>query len=140
MKINSHKKIILAAVILLVAAVVFVLVIRAHTAQNMPPPPLVVTTGGPIGLIGTITAIGTSTITIEGQPPGNTSPIILQLSVDSNTTLTKLSATYATSSIALGDLSVGMRVNVAADAPDQNGVRPAERIIVIPSATSTIAQ
>jgi len=138
----KHKRLlILIAVLglLIVVACVNAWMVLKHTrlatyspASNVQPiPPLIVVSSAPVGLIGTITALGTSTVTIEGQPPGNTSPVSLTVLVDEKTSVTKVGPppAYATSTAALSNLELGMLLNVAATAA-QDGVRHAERIII----------
>jgi hypothetical protein len=100
---------------------------------HQPIPPLVASDNVPIGLIGTVTALGANTVTIQGQPPGNTSPVTLTVLVDAKTSITKVgpAPTYATSTAKFGDLTKGMILNIAATAA-QDGVRHAERVIIPP--------
>jgi hypothetical protein len=104
----------------------------ASNTQNVPPP-LVVNDYMPIGLIGTITALGTNTVTIQGQPPGNTVPVALTLLVDAKTSITRVgpSPAYATSTATFADFKKGILLNISATAV-QNGVRHADRIIIPP--------
>ena len=100
-------------------------------------PALVVSDTSPIGLIGTVTALGTDTLTIEGQPPGNTSPVRLEVEVDTRTAMTKVgpAPSYATSTALFADFKVGMLLSIeAAGVTTEGGVRHAERIIVPPPA------
>lgn len=97
--------------------------------------PLVVVNSAPIGLIGTVVALGAGTVTIEGQPPGNTVPVRLEAAVDEKTGITRVgpAPAYATSTAAFADLKEGMLLNIEASAAE-NGIRHAERIIIPPPA------
>jgi hypothetical protein len=103
----------------------------------VPPPgsPLLVDDSVPIGLIGTVTALGSDTVTIVGRPQGNAEPVTLSVLVDAKTSITKVGGApgYATSTAGFSDFKKGMLLNVAATAA-QGGARHAERIIIPPSA------
>ena len=88
----------------------------------------------PIGLIGTVTALSTSTVTIEGQPPGNAQPVTLTVLVDAKTAIIKVgpAPAYATTTAKFTDMKKGMLLNISATAA-QNGVRHADRVVIPPS-------
>jgi hypothetical protein len=138
MKIRTSISVIVLILLLLVAAAIWFL----HGSTQLPappPPPLSNLAGAPIALLGTITAVGTDTITVSGQPAANTAPIVLELLITASTTLTEAAPpSYTPSSITFANLAVGMQANVTADAADSNGVRPAERVGITPAATSTV--
>jgi hypothetical protein len=138
----KHKRLLIllaVLVVLIVVACVNALMVlkQAQPAKNSPAsnaqpiPPLITDNAAPIGLIGTITALGTTTVTIEGQPPGNTSPVTLTVLVDAKTSITKVGPppAYATSTANFSNLKTGILLNIAATAA-QNGARHAERIII----------
>lgn len=139
-----NKKLLIALTALAVIAVVATAWLALKNADFLQKPaaqnekaatPLVVASGAPIGLIGTVVALGTSTLTIEGQPPGNTAPIRLEVLVDANTNLFKVgpAPSYATSTAAFADIKMGVLLNIeAAGASAEGALRHAERIIIPP--------
>jgi len=113
----------------------------SHTARlepantkNFQASPLVVIDSAPVGLIGAVTALGANTVTIQGQPPGNATPVVLTVLVDAKTSLIKVgpASAYATSTATFAEFKKGMLLNVSATAV-QNGVRHADRIVIPPA-------
>ncbi len=98
--------------------------------------PLVVVAAAPIGLIGTVVELGANTVTITGQPPGNTAAVVLKVLVDTRTNITKVGPApeYATSTAVFADFKVGMLLNIEAAAAAEGAIRHAERIIIPPTA------
>lgn len=136
-----NKKLIIAlAALAILAAALFVFrgagLLHKPVEVKQGAAPLIVVSSAPIGLIGTVIAVGSGTVTIEGQPPGNTTPIRLKVAVDEKTSITKVgpAPTYATSTAAFTDLKAGMLLNIEAAAVSSEGaVRHAERVIIPPA-------